>query len=74
MRAPPMVADRPDPLEEVLEAAPVEALASEPLVVAAAEPAAVLPVASEGAETSAPVAVPTMGWKKVDWEPVAAVI
>lgn len=57
-----MVADRPDPLEEESDAP----LAAEPEVVAAepaAEPAAVLPVASEGAETSEPVAVPTMGWK-----------
>lgn len=62
MRAPPMVADRPDPLEEESDAP----LAAEPEVMAAepaAEPAAVLPVASEGAETSEPVAVPTMGWK-----------
>lgn len=63
MREPPMVADRPDPLEEESEVALAEALAAEPLLVVAAEPAAVLPVASEGAETSAPVAVPTMGWK-----------
>lgn len=62
MRAPPMVADRPDPLEEESEAPLAPVPAAEPEVVAA-EPAAVLPVASDGAETSEPVAVPTMGWK-----------